>query len=131
MDKKVRGQSGPISCTLFSPQFKAAGTSPEKSEAALSFILSQFRGTPLRPNSEMKGDRGNMHLEIPFVLLSIYSPIFRVVSQPTSPKKVPYGRRPAFTRSGRLVLTSQAQVAVTGARPQESQAIHHRVTNPP
>ena len=47
-------------------------------------------------------------MKIPFVSLSIYSPISRVVSQPTSSKKNPYGRRPAFTHCSRLAVTSQA-----------------------
>ena len=108
MDKKVKGQSHTTSRTPCPPHFKGARTSPEKSEVALLLILFQFRGTPLRPNFEMKGGRGNLRLKIPFVSLSIYSPISRVVSQPTSSKKNPYGRRPAFTHCGRLAVTSQA-----------------------
>ena len=100
------------------PPFQGCEKIPGKNEVALSFILSKFRGTPLRPNSEMKGGRGNLRLETPFVSLSIYNPIFRVVSQPTSPKKFHMAEdlHSRTLESGILVRTSQEmQVAAAGA----------------
>ena len=89
-----------------SPTSQGCGKPAAKIKSALSFILSDFRGTPLRLNSEMKGGRGSPFMKYPFVFLSIYSPRFRVVSQAIAQTKFQYGAGCAALRSTMLALSS-------------------------
>ena len=106
MDKKMKGHPCPTICTPFPPHLKVAGISRKNIKSALSFILSDFRGTPLYLNSEMKGGRGSPFMKYPFVFLSIYSPRFRVVSQAIAQTKFQYGGGCATLRSTMLALSS-------------------------
>ena len=102
----MKGHPCPTICTPFSPTFQGCGNQLKKIKSALSFILSDFRGTPLRLNSEMKGGRGSPFMKYPFVFLSIYSPRFRVVSQAIAQTKFQYGGGCAALRSTMLALSS-------------------------